>query len=267
MSQPGVPGTQKGKRKTADSAMAAQYLQVARGKLGKSGADNRPKRVKRFNERDVDALRYFAGPRYEAATDHLWAGGKHSSATLGPGCLLSANSDADPDLPRAIAKAREEYPGLSFKAGHLLNAELGGDGKDAANITILTATANSSHRAFDNPIKKAVAELRKAYVAMGRLGIDVTTLNYGIQVDIEIDDDRWGDDFPDNCIAEGLNCTAGVSNEPDVDNLLGTKFPDEADRPTRWRANLAAANAAIAKVSEFVDEAETAGAIRNQQPA
>jgi hypothetical protein len=256
----------KKKRKTADSEMADQFKVAARGKIQAGGAGARPKRIKRLTDIDIMALDYFSGPSY-AWADNKKAGGKHSSAILGPGCLRSENSDADPNLPSAMKHAKTEYPDEDFVAGHLLNSALGGNGKDARNITILTSSGNSSHKGFDNPIKTAVAELKKAYVAMNNLGIDVSKLKYGIRVDIEIDEDCWGDHYPDNCISAGLTCTAGVSKEPDVEALLNAKFPDEDDRRTGWRSNLAVANAAVAKVADWVDVAEAAGDIHNPQTA
>lgn len=266
MSDP-VPGLkQKKKRKTADSEMADQFKVAARGKIRAGGAAARPKRIKRLTDIDIMALDYFAGPNYNWA-DNKKAGGKHSSAILGPGCLRSENSDADPDLPSAMKRAKLEYPDEVFVAGHLLNSALGGHGTDPRNITILTSSGNSSHKGFDNPIKTAVTELKKAYVAMNNLGIDVSKLKYGIKVDIEVDDIWWGDDFPDNCISTGLSCTAGVSKEPDVEALLDAAFPDEDDRRTGWRSNLAVAQAAVAKVADWVDVADAAGDIINPQPA
>ncbi len=42
----------------------------------------------------------------------------------------------------------------SWKAGHMLNAEFGGNGNSDANLTPLTTAANNAHRVFEGHIKR-----------------------------------------------------------------------------------------------------------------
>lgn len=158
----------------------------------------------------IAELDYIERPQYRDSGIQ-GAGGKLSSATLGPtGSWLGQNSDANAALPRHIRAAREKYPDSHFKAGHLLNACFGGDGNNAANLTILSATGNANHKAFDEPVKHAVALLRKAYHILWKADIDVTTVGIGIYVTIEVDiDNPWPNETK---IFSGLNCAASVTD-------------------------------------------------------
>lgn len=102
--------------------------------------------------------------------------------------------------------ARQSYPQAYFKAGHLLNADLGGDGKDPGNMTILTARANSQMTAFDNNVKYVLAVLHNLYKEMHQQE-DVSTWTYGIEVKISVSAEKWGMAYPDNCIAQSLTAT------------------------------------------------------------
>lgn len=151
---------------------------------------------------------HFAGPIYVANQAHAHSGGQKTTATLSPRSFKSAGSDANPALPKAIKRARKDYPNASFVAGHLLNADFFGLGADAKNITILTSKANSLHKAFDDPIKYAGAQLQSAYRALHRAGVDVATVELGIQVSIEVTGSAWDTSYPENCIFDELTCKA-----------------------------------------------------------
>ncbi|MCK9485551.1 MAG: hypothetical protein M0R73_02450 [Dehalococcoidia bacterium] len=195
----------------------------------------------------VTGLRYFAGPEYQAMENQA-AGGAHSRATLGPDALLGMGSDANASLPAAIRDARAKYPEMNFKAGHLLNADFGGNGDEAANLTILTAQANAAHKGFDNPVKRAVDALRKAYEAMWDDGIDISGEQIGIAVSIQVGGGAWGDDYPDNCIFNELRCTAtlvGAPSEEFHDERFKAAF-DEAIATAITECGLATASGTVA---------------------
>jgi hypothetical protein len=160
---------------------------------------------------------YFAGPSYVKA-NHPWAGGKCSTATLGPAALKEMGSDSDPKKPAAIERARQEY-GIRFISGHLLNAELGGDGNNSDNLTILTPTANSNHKGFDNPVKEAIRGLRKVYEILLKYKVELENVKYGIKVSIATKDIVWAENYPGNCISNGLTCTAEVVKAETVTEL------------------------------------------------
>ncbi|HEU0048669.1 MAG TPA: hypothetical protein VFQ43_13820, partial [Nitrososphaera sp.] len=148
------------------------------------------------------------------------AGGKVSHVVLSPSQHLAVGmgSDANSQLPNAIATARQTYPQAYFKAGHLLNADLGGDGKDPSNLTILTATANSQMTAFDNPVKYALLGLYNLYKELHKdTTLDLSQFNYGIKVEIRVSDEKWGTNYPDNCIAQRIRCFATMEGKaPDL---------------------------------------------------
>lgn len=170
-------------------------------------AAKRPQRNRRAAN-PLEALPIlFSRPPYQPETSHARAGGKHSSALLGPNSNAYEKSDADSKKPGAIIAARQRH-NHTFKAGHLLNAIFGGDGKDPKNLTILTSSANGAMRGFDENIKRAVEDLRRLYLSFHDSGIDIKPVRYGIKVDIRVSDDKWGADYPDNCIANWVFCTA-----------------------------------------------------------
>ncbi|WP_141316484.1 hypothetical protein [Streptomyces spinoverrucosus] len=189
-------------------------------------------------------------PSYRV-NEHQNAGGRHSSAILGPGAGLGKGSDSVGDKPQAIQAIKKKYPGTTFISGHLLNADFGGDGKDHKNLTVLTSTGNANHKKFDEPIKKALMQLRTAYQAMNELGIDVKAIRYGIKVDIEVTGKEWGDTYPNNCIFKSLTCKAKVVND---DKALAELVPHK---------NREKADAAITAVQHLVDEANANGEIAN----
>ncbi|HEX5406130.1 MAG TPA: hypothetical protein VFX16_27965 [Pseudonocardiaceae bacterium] len=172
---------------------------------------------------DIDRIDYIAGgaPNYTAAV-RAGAGGRLSTAILGPGGYVSRNSDADRAALPAIVNAEAAYPAHTFKAGHLLNAEFGGAGDDSDNLTILSTGANSRMRAFDNAIKDAVTlTLKTAYRAINNMGIDVTNLGYGIQVTITTAAGFWSNNVAQAgyLISNGVTCVAAIVGEPVPANL------------------------------------------------
>lgn len=157
----------------------------------------------------ISEMDFFAGPYY-TSSNIAGAGGHISTATLGPtGSYLNDRSDANPKLPSAICDARKRYPECCFKAGHLLNAQFGGAGNDPKNLTILSATGNANQKAFDEPVKRAVENLKKAYYIIWESGKDISNIEVGIEVKIEVKIAQpWKDETQ---IFKGLICTAKVT--------------------------------------------------------
>lgn len=135
------------------------------------------------------------------------AGGKMVEAFLGPKSLNEMGTDANSHLPRAINKAREKYPKCHFKSGHILNADFGGDGNDYANMTILTASANSSMQGFDNHVRNALRLLKDFHKSYQM--VDINKYMTRIKLVIKVSSAKWSTDvYPDNCIAKYVRCRA-----------------------------------------------------------
>ncbi|CDY77278.1 hypothetical protein BGLT_06190 [Caballeronia glathei] len=77
-----------------------------------------------------------------------------------------------------------------WKAGHLLNEELGGDGQNAANLTPLTSKANSAHKSFESHIKRMLLQCHR---------IDredkACTHWYGVEYKVQVSHDRYSAPF------------------------------------------------------------------------
>lgn len=182
--------------------------------------DQHTERVRRRRRFEIEFRRFvpncYAGPAYTRSRVGAAAGGENSSATVSPRGFTEVESDADSNLPSAIKTARRAYSAKSFKAGHLLNAQFGGSGTDSKNLTILTAAANGSHKAFDNPLKEALRQLKKAFHALweseDRQGRPLSISNYelGVSIRVEVDTTPWGTASPDKYIFKQLLCSASL---------------------------------------------------------
>ncbi len=150
---------------------------------------------------------YWAAPSYGKC--HIDWGGTGVQAVLGPGPL--SGTAADSKLPQAIVAAREKYPGAKFKAGHILNQDFGGIGNAVENLTILSASGNSSHRRFDNNVKYAREFLLKLYQEMHEADVNLAEVQLGIAISIEVSSTRCGWMEPDCYICTHLYCGAGVA--------------------------------------------------------
>jgi hypothetical protein len=179
---------------------------------------SRPKRLRKVS---VDGLpTHFESPSYTLSSVEK-AGGTSSTAVLGPNGFKDWKSDADPSLPRGIKEARDTYPEAFFKAGHLLNANFGGSGTTAANLTILSAAGNGSHKGFDNNVVRAVGSLKRLYELLANNYVDVARVRYGIAVKVETSG-QWGSDTPDSYICEELVCSAKMWGKLDLNDLQDT---------------------------------------------
>ncbi|HEY0452658.1 hypothetical protein [Actinophytocola sp.] len=255
-----------GKKRKLDevgSGAEERFKEEVRRKVFAGGGRSGPRRMARLTENGIRALRYFEGPDYEPAAE-ADAGGRLSTVVLGPGSYVTRRSDANSKLPQAIVAARTHY-GIGFKAGHLVNAEFGGDGQNARNLTILTPSANSAMRAFDNRVKDACGQLWHAYVAMNKLGIEVANLEFGIALSIAVGTDTWSVVPPGDCIADELTCTARLHRPVNVQALLDAAAPDPGDRLQGWRSQLDAATQAVNEVIRLLAEANASSLIDNRQ--
>ncbi|MFK0118467.1 DUF4157 domain-containing protein [Streptomyces sp. NPDC090994] len=240
---PAAPAVQRSAR--ASGALRADPLSVVQ-RYGSS----RPVRRRRVN---VDNLpSYIVRPSYTMTKAKR--GGEWSTATLGPNGYFGMGTDANSNLPSSINKARRTYS-IAFKAGHLLNADFGGTGRDAANLTILTPTANRLHQSFDNPVKNAVYMLRRVYELMADMYLPVDRLDYGVSVSVRVSDTKWDAHSPGKYITTQLYCDAGVTGVNSVYDMLLDAHDDGMDATAVY--------AAIDEVQNYVDLANSSNIIPN----
>ncbi|MDI1312052.1 hypothetical protein [Prosthecobacter sp.] len=163
------------------------------------------------------APQFFKRPKYTSCGSKC--GGKLSTAVLGPNGYLSVNTDAASNKPSGITAARKKYPQYGFKAGHLLNATFGGDGKDANNLMILTASANVKCNKFDNRVKEAIQELHGFYEKLCDKYADISQVKFGIQVEVEVEALTWGYKPPECWIHKTFFMSASTVDSVDVESL------------------------------------------------
>lgn len=212
-------------------------------------------------------IQYIGGGPVYTPSPRPGAGGCLSTVVLGPGGYVSKNSDADRSaIPAILAAEAAGYP-HTFKAGHLLNAEFGGSGDDPDNLTILTTAANSAQRSFDEAVKLAVqTTLTHAYTVINSMGIDVSTLGYGIQVTITAQPTFWSNVVgnPGYLITDGLTCQAAIVGEPAIATLEGVLTATYGAARVPNHANLVATlNGHIATLQNDVAAANMQGVVNN----
>jgi hypothetical protein len=201
------------------------------------------------------------GPDYVGKTSTA-AGSDHVTMTLGPTSLNYRSNDANPNLPTGIKKARETYPDCGFKAGHMLNCDLGGNGENSKNLTILTKNANTAMTKYDNALKNAVGFLKKLYETLHQAATDQTMLDEwaasgcGIKVTITAVG-AWGVASPDCNIANKITIDAAVIKKDKVTAVTGY-----GTLPAQARTAIAA------KLKTVEDEVGKAnGEVPNAKPA
>jgi hypothetical protein len=148
------------------------------------------------------------------------AGSKFVQAHLGPDSFMPRANDAKAKLPFGIRAARTKYPKCYFKAGHMLNCNLGGNGKNPKNLTILRAAANTSMTKHDNAIARACGHLRSLYQALHTARADAAQLSCCISVHVKVSKVKWGLEAPDSHITTRVTIIASVLHEPDLDELI-----------------------------------------------
>ena len=220
-------------------------LDQANGGLRRSGRTSRPTREIWLRSVEENLRRV----TYEADPDRA-AGSRRVSATFGPLSWTQRANDADPSLPRGIKLAREHYPACGFKAGHMLNCELGGNGRRAENLTILTASANTAMTRYDNNLKRAVHYLGNLYRLLYDAGVQGMP-TYCVTATIAVGE-RWGAAAPDKHITRALTIEA----DHEGDFQLG---PDATERQRQDIENVRSA------VEGMVHAA--CGVVNNSNPA
>jgi hypothetical protein len=146
---------------------------------------------------------YYEGPAYLKQKPPA-GGGRNLIVVLGPNAYEQRANDANANRPAAMKRARKQYPEARFKAGHILNCDLGGIGTVDHNLTILTASANTAMTKYDNALKRAAQILKKVYEEIYKQYPDANeallqSIKYGIKLNIVISQ-PWGSSLPDNCI-------------------------------------------------------------------
>ena len=251
------PGTRAGATTTT-----GHDVQRAGSSRGTATVD-RPARRQRVKVEDC--AEFLAGPSYTRSATR-GAGGVYSYAVLGPNGYSSRGTDADSSLPRAIKDARRTYD-IRFVAGHLLNADFGGDGKDAKNLTILTPGANSSMKAFDNPIKNAMANLYNVYKELSRLYLPIDRLQYGIEIKVSTSgpDHVWDStSYPAECISSYIHTSAKVLGESTIDRWY-TDYVDGGQYDVETNQRWADVQAKMADVRTWVTHANANDMHDNEQ--
>jgi hypothetical protein len=146
-----------------------------------------------------------------------YAGSKEVRATIGPYVWVSnSGSTAKSTLPPGIKGARAKYPGAFFKAGHMLNNNLGGNGKISSNLTILTAKANTSMTRLDNRLKDASMHLYRLYEELHRADVNNKPA-VAISVKVTVSKAKWGAMPPDCYISKLIKIAANVVGRGTID--------------------------------------------------
>jgi hypothetical protein len=141
------------------------------------------------------------------------AGSSYAIARLGPLSLHSRNSDANRNLPGGIAAARIAYPGSNFKAGHMINAEFGGNGQAVNNLTILSSKGNTRMTRLDNNVKRAVQKLCKLFEEFHAARIELRRIGIcRIALRVDVVGGKWGANPPDSYITNQVMVTATFEN-------------------------------------------------------
>lgn len=105
----------------------------------------------------MDIPRYLKKPNWSQGD--MKVGGTRMTVVLGPAACDSTNygSRPSPGTPKVMVALIKKYPKFNWKAGHLLNDNMGGPG-DYYNLTPLTGTANRNHSTYEGRIKNAVIQ-------------------------------------------------------------------------------------------------------------
>lgn len=249
----GTQTTKKRQRRHADNSLTDGLSH-----RNKQTAEKRVHRPEAYNSWIKTVTGKLGRPVYVARSDPA-AGGQKATAKLGPNSLLSSNSDANSKLPKGKKEAEEKYKTVSFKSGHLLNHECGGDGNDSANLTILTASANTTHSALEQNLKKSVEELKKLYRYMYDYPLPDLTIfkkwtDTGPYIAVTVwVEGQWGRDIPDSYIAQTLRMKAELHNSDVVADLL-------IDDPHKNRQIIES----IRTIRNFLANAN--GAVMNKKP-
>ncbi|MFI9106577.1 DUF4157 domain-containing protein [Streptomyces fildesensis] len=226
-------------------------------------------RPQRIRVKDLPKAQYITEPTWGELLGSR-GGGTSVHAVLGPLGFDDVKSKSDARLPPAIDDAREAYPGVSFKAGHLLNECFGGPGKKSKNLTILTASANSAHRAYDEPLKTAVHWLYRVYDGLSHLYLPIDTLRLGVETTISVSAEShgkyaWSKDSPGKYISEFLYCKAKVRGSGQVWDWIAQAQAQDPDN-AEWKEiakHLGYVEACVAQANQYqvISNTPTGGAL------
>ncbi|MFI0977576.1 DUF4157 domain-containing protein [Streptomyces sp. NPDC021093] len=201
---------------------------------------------------------YLRRPHYDPPRRR--GGGTYTTVTLGPYGFSDRRSDADSHLPPAIDDARHQYPNETFKAGHLINASFGGDGRDSANLTILTTRANNLMRGFDDPIKHAVGHVASIYETLSAMYEDIRLLELGVKVTVTPagENHTWETEGPGKYISSYIACRAKVVGASALERWIDQALANDPSDPN-WRY----IKSELALVDHYVDSANLSDLIDN----
>lgn len=123
--------------------------QVRRNGKGAVATRTTPRVIRRSAQSDIP--RYFTRPKWGAHTTRL--GGTSMQVRLGPAASRSTNYGSTPrkNTPTVMSRLKRMYPFLYFKAGHLLNDNLGGAG-EAHNLVPIPGKMNRRHATIERKI-------------------------------------------------------------------------------------------------------------------
>ena len=121
----------------------------------------------------------------DATYGSLTAGGfaTKMNVVLGPaaGMIRAGSSTRRGSLGGIMGKLVQRDGLLMWAAGHLLNAELGGDGMASKNLAPLTQTANKQHSGHELKVKRlCIVARQKQELQSGPL-----TFYYGVKYSVE----------------------------------------------------------------------------------
>ncbi len=267
--KPIKPAAKKRQGKTLSGPKKRAAKDKAKDLVRTRVARLRPQRsLLAFGDKDViTAPAYTVFPRPAGAKVGSARGCRTASITIGPriGVETNTKSDADSDLPHAIKDVKRRYPGYGWVAGHVINADFGGDGTLNANMTCLTSSANGTNKAFDEPVKKARKTLHDAYSLMRQCGAQDTFFNeqeYGIKITAELSEDTWSENYPGNCISNSMQLNAEIVGEPSGDELRAVMT---IARGPSLEKDIEQVEAHMDRIRELIQEANDDSLVENEK--
>jgi hypothetical protein len=232
----------------------------------KTAASNRPKRAIRQDSNIAYPPSKFRNPGNRSFDDPTGApqdgrGCEQAWVTLMPyKGLWPQEKSKTYKLPNALKDVKAKYPQYAFISGHVINAEFSGDGNDPANQTCLHSSANRDHE-FDDRIKDAWRLLKEAYRVVRKHGVKdenyLKNLGWGIKITGTVDQETWGDNYPENCIATGLTYNAEVVKPQTADTLAVNMAEADEDVKTDLAKRITAIENLVSSVDgHYVDNSD-----------
>ncbi|MEU3465471.1 DUF4157 domain-containing protein [Streptomyces sp. NPDC006733] len=255
---------------SGERAHGGPAVQRAGHKGSSRSGDRKSQRPHRIRVKDLPRAQYITSPTW-GETLGSRGGGTSVHAVLGPLGYDDVNSNSNARLPPAIDDARQAYPGVTFIAGHLLNECFGGSGQKSKNLTILTASANSAHKSYDNPVKNAVHWLYRVYDGLSRLYLPIDTLRLGVETTVRVSAEShgkyaWSKDSPGKYISDHLYCNAQVRGAEKVWDWIAQAQAQDPDN-AEWKeiaTNLGYVEACVDQANQYqvISNTPTGGALQ-----